>query len=79
MRYVSKIFVALYPVVNISLLALKNELLFVANGRGSAVYRALDGSIYPSYKLVPSSLAKKCLVVKKCNNLYLGLVKPSSG
>jgi len=47
MRYVSKIFVALYPVVNISLLALKNELLFVANGRGSAVNRALDGCIYP--------------------------------
>jgi hypothetical protein len=50
-----------------------------ANGRGSAVNSALDGSIYPRQKLVPSSLFKKYLVVKKCNNLNLGLVTPSSG
>ncbi len=28
------------------------------NGRESAVNRALDGSIYPGYNLMPSSLSK---------------------
>ncbi len=44
-----------------------------------AHYRALDGSPYPGSKLVPSSLCKKFIIIKKCNNLYLGLVTPSSG
>jgi len=45
-------------------------------GRYSAVNRALDGSTYPGKKLVPFSLCKK-IVVKKCINLYLGLLMPS--
>jgi hypothetical protein len=37
----------------------------LTNGRGSAVNTPLDGSTYPGKKLVPSSLCKKNLVVKK--------------
>ncbi len=44
-----------------------------------APYRALDGSPYPGLKLVPSSLCKIFIIVKKYNNLYLGVVTPSSG
>ncbi len=44
----------------------------------SAVNRALDGRTYTNQKLVPSSLCKK-VIVKKHNNLYFGLVMPSSG
>jgi hypothetical protein len=53
---------------------LSNQLII---GRESAINRVLDSSTYPGKKLVPSSLDKK--IVKKCNNLYLGLVMPSSG
>jgi hypothetical protein len=42
------------------------------------VNRELDGNTYSSEKIMPSSFFKK-LAVKKCNNLYLGLVAPSSG
>jgi len=48
------------------------------NGREAAVNRDLDGSTYPSSKLAPSSLCKKILIVKKCNNFYLVLVMLSS-
>jgi hypothetical protein len=48
------------------------------NGRESAITRALDGSTYPAQKLVPSSLCKKNIVVKKSYNLYSGLELPSS-
>jgi hypothetical protein len=47
------------------------------NGRESALNRALDGSTYHGLKLVSSSLWKK-IVVRKWNNLYLGLVMSSS-
>jgi hypothetical protein len=50
----------------------------VSNGRESAVNRAIDGNTNPSLKLVPSSLCKKDLVVKKNHLLYLELVMPSS-
>jgi hypothetical protein len=48
-------------------------------GRESTVNIALDGITYLSEKLVPSSLCGKKLFVKEHNNLYLGLVTPSSG
>ncbi len=48
------------------------------NGRESTVNRALDGSIYPGYKLAPSSQKIVLLGVRKHNNLYLRLVLPSS-
>ncbi len=51
----------------------------MANGRGSIVNRALDGSTHPGWKLVPSSLCKKADSCIKRNNLYSGLVTPSSG
>ncbi len=48
------------------------------NGRESAINRALDGSTYPGWKLVPSSLCQKKFAVKKRNNLYLVLGAESS-
>jgi hypothetical protein len=39
------------------------------NGRESTINRALDGSIYPSKKLVPFSLKLFLLGVKKYDNL----------
>ncbi len=53
--------------------------MHTVNGRGSAIKRALDGSTYPSWKLVPSSLWKKVVSCMKHINLYSGLVTPSSG
>jgi hypothetical protein len=58
--------------------ALHGFLVKTQNGRESSINRALDGSTYPSSKLMLSSLCKKKLVVKKCNNLYLGLLMPTS-
>jgi hypothetical protein len=45
----------------------KGILIFSSNsaiGRGSVVNRMLDGSTYPSQKLMPSSFCKKLLVVR---------------
>ncbi len=53
--------------------------MHTANGRRSAIERALDGSTYPSWMLVPSSLCKKVVSCMKHINLYSGLVMPSSG
>ncbi len=55
------------------------KLFELPNGKASTVNRALDGCTYPSLKLVPSSLCKKIVSCMKCNNLYSGLVMPSSG
>jgi hypothetical protein len=49
-----------------------------SNGRESAINRAIDGSTYPGKKVVPSSLCKQNLVIKKHKKIYLGLV-PSRG
>jgi hypothetical protein len=45
-------------------------------GRESTTNRALRWQHL--YQIMPPSLCKN-IVVKKCNNLYLGLVPPSSG
>jgi hypothetical protein len=58
---------------------IENVEIWHNNGRESAVNTLLDGSNYPGWKLVPSSLCKKNLAVKKWSNLYLGSVMPSSG
>ncbi len=47
---------------------------FNVNGKQSTVNRALDGSTYPSKKLVRSALGKINYGCLKCNCLYLGLV-----
>jgi hypothetical protein len=53
-------------------------MIIIYNGRVSTINRALDGSTHPGQKLVPSALRKK-IVVNKHNNLYFGLIMPSSG
>jgi hypothetical protein len=51
----------------------------VNNGKEATINRALDGSMYPSKKLVHSVFGKINYGGLKHNNLYLGLVKPSGG
>ncbi len=52
---------------------------FTANGKEATVNRALDGSTYPSLKVVHSVFGKINYGGLKHNSLYLGLVLPSGG
>ncbi len=55
------------------------EIVNVKNGKEATIIRALDGSTYPSYKLVHSVFGKINYGGLKHNSLYLGLVLPSGG
>ena len=50
-----------------------------SNGKEATINRALDGSTYPSWKLVHSVFGKLNYGGLKHNSLYLGLVLPSGG
>jgi hypothetical protein len=49
------------------------------NREETTVNRALDGGMYPSYKLMHSAFCKINYGGLKHNSLYLGLVLPSGG
>jgi hypothetical protein len=49
------------------------------NGKEATVNGALDGSMYPSKKIVHSVFGKINYGGLKHNSLYLGLVQPSGG
>jgi len=49
----------------------------LVNGKEATINRALDGSMYPSKKLVHSVFGNINYGVLKHNSLYLGLVVPS--
>ncbi len=63
----------------LSSLTLSNSLAYWANGKEATINRALDGSTYPSYKIVHSVFGKINYAGLKHNSLYLGLVLPSGG
>jgi hypothetical protein len=52
---------------------------FCANGKEATINRVLDGSTYPSKKLVHYVFGKINYGGLKCNSLYLGLGLPSGG
>ncbi len=52
---------------------------FCANGKEATINRVLDGSTYPSKKLVHYVFGKINYGGLKRNSLYLGLVLPSGG
>jgi hypothetical protein len=51
----------------------------MSNGKEATLNRALDGSTYPSQKLVHYVFGKINYGGLKHNSLYLGLVLPSGG
>jgi hypothetical protein len=57
----------------------KNNFTLQMDGKEATVNRALNGSTYPSLKLVHSVFRKINYGGLKYSSLYLGLVLPSGG